>query len=333
MEPHRNDVFRGGFEELLKRATAFSARGERVKADLILLAVAVVWGSSFVAGRSAAAHLDPFLYNGSRFFVGLLTLLPLVGRGLWEVKRAELWGGALAGSFLFGASSMQQIGLESTTAGKSGLITGMYVILVPLFLTLIRRRWPHWSVLVASLLAMMGLFLLSGVGASGVLTPPLLGIRRFRSALTIGDAWTLASAVLWALHVIFIGWLAQRTSALRLAVVQYSVCGLLNVGLGLALGYGGAPFLQGVTVAWWAVLYAGVLSIGLGFTLQVVGQRRAPAADAAIIMSLEAVFATFFGWLLLGETLTAQQFLGCGLMFAGMLLAQANGVACPTLSD
>jgi drug/metabolite transporter (DMT)-like permease len=99
---------------------------------------------------------------------------------------------------------------------------------------------------------------------------------------------------------------------------------LLNVTLGLGLGYGDA-FLQGVGVVWWAILYAGVLSIGLGFTLQVVGQRRAPAADAAVIMSLEAVFATLFGWLLLGETLNPQQILGCGLMVAGMLLAQVRG--------
>lgn len=310
----------------MNRGSTVSVRGERVKADLILLAVAVVWGSSFVAGRAAAAYLDPFLYNGSRFFVGVLTLLPFVARRLRDVKRAEVWGGALAGFFLFGASSMQQIGLEFTTAGKSGLITGMYVILVPLLLTLIRRRWPHWSVWVASLLAVGGLVLLSGVSVGR-------NVYNFDLSMTYGDAWTLASAVLWALHVIFIGWLARRTRVLRLAVVQYIVCGLLNVVLGLAHGYEGAAFLWGVASAWWAILYAGVLSIGLGFTLQVVGQRRAPAADAAIIMSLEAVFAALFGWLLLGETLTAQQFLGCGLMFAGMLLAQVSGAARPAFPD
>jgi drug/metabolite transporter (DMT)-like permease len=135
--------------------------------------------------------------------------------------------------------------------------------------------------------------------------------------------------VLWALHVIFIGQLAQRTDALRLALVQYLVCGLLSMVLWLWPGHGRGQtaLLRGLAAAWWAVAYTGVFSIGLGFTLQVVGQQSAPATDAAVIMSLEAVFAAFFGWLLLGETLTAQQLLGCGLMLAGMLLAHVRASA------
>ena len=160
----------------------------------------------------------------------------------------------------------------------------------------------------------MGLFLLSGVG---------------RLTLAPGDGLELAGAVLWALHVILIGVLAQRADVLRLALVQYLVCGLLSavLGLGLEYGRGQATPLQGLAVAWWAVVYTGVLSVGLGFTLQVVGQQRAPATDAAVILGLEVVFAALFGWLLLGETLTAQQFLGCGLMLAGMFVAQMLGSA------
>ena len=280
-----------------------TARGERIRADLILLAVAVVWGSSFVAGRVAAAHLDPFLYNGLRFTLGVLTLLPFVGRRLRGLTRVELWGGVLVGLLLFGASSAQQVGLEFTTAGKAGLINGLYVVLVPLFLALAWRRWPRWSVWGASLLATAGMFLLSGL--TGFTLAP-------------GDGLELVAAVLWAFHVIFIGRLAQRTDALRLALVQYLVCGLLSLGLGLGMS------LQGLTVAWWAVLYTGVFSIGLGFTLQVVAQRWAPATDAAIILSMESVFAALSGWLLLGERLTPWQLFGCGLMLGGMVLAQVG---------
>lgn len=280
--------------------------GERLRADLTLLAVAVVWGSSFVAQRVAAAYLGPFFYTGTRFVLGALTLLPLVGHRLRALTRLELRGGALAGLLLFGAANLQQAGLRFTTAGKAGFITGLYVVLVPLFLALVWRQWPRWFAWGASLLAAAGLFLLSGVG---------------RLTLAPGDGLELAGAMLWALHVILIGRLASRVDVLRLALVQYLVCGLLSTVLGLGME---AHTLGGLAAAWWAVVYNGVLSVGLGFTLQVVGQRRAPATDAAVIMSLEAVFAALFGWLLLGETLTARQSLGCGLMLAGILLAQVR---------
>jgi len=292
-----------------------SSRGVRLRADLILLAVAVVWGSSFVAQRVAAAHLGPLLYNGTRFLLGALTLLPLVGHRLRALTRFEWWGGALVGLLLFGAANLQQAGLRFTTAGKAGFITGLYVVLVPLLLALAWRQWPRWSAWVASLLAAAGLFLLSGVGQL-VLAP--------------GDGWELAGAVLWALHLILIGRLAPRVDVLRLALVQYLVCGLLSMVLGMGLE---AHTLEGLAVVWWAVVYTGVLSVGLGFTLQVVGQRRAPATDAAIILSLEAVFAALFGWLLLGETLAAGQLLGCGLMLAGMVLAQVSSFSQPASGD
>ncbi len=294
-------------------------RGERLGADLILLAAAAVWGTSFVAGRAVAAQLDPFLYNGIRFFVAVLTLLPFVGRRLQGFTRTELWGGALVGVLLFGASSVQQVGLGLTTAGKAGLITGLYVVLVPLLLALMWRRWPRWSVWIAALLAVAGLFFLSGLNAD---------IRRASAAgqfrLTPGDAWTVAAAVVWSFHVVSIGQLAPRVNALRLALVQYLVGGLLSLVLWLGRGGGQTAFVQDLRVTWWAVLYTGVFSIGLGFTLQVVGQQRAPATDAAVIMSMETVFAALFGWLLLGETLLPQQLFGCVLMLAGMLLAQVS---------
>lgn len=287
------------------RSVTFS-RSKRLGADLALLVVAVVWGSAFVAQRAAAAHLGPFLYNGLRFALGALTLWPVV-RGRWQaVTRLEWQGGILAGLLLVGASAFQQAGLQFTTAGKAGFITGLYVVLVPLFLALGWRQWPRWSAWVASLTAAVGLFLLS---AETSLT------------LALGDGLELVGAVWWALHVILIGRLAGRMDALRLAWVQYLACGLISTALGLALE---GNTLDGLAVVWWAVIYGGMVSVGLGYTLQVVGQKVAPATDAAIILSMEAVFAALFGWLLLGETLTPRQLLGCGLMLSGVLLAKVQ---------
>ena len=286
-----------------------SSGGERIKADLVLLVVALTWGTVFVAQRVAAAQVGPFFYTGVRFLLGALTLLPFTWRRLRSLGRAGLWGGGLAGVILFAAAVLQQTGLRFTTAGKAGFITGLYVVLVPLFLALVWRQRAHWSVWCASLLAAAGLFLLSGLG---------------RLTLAPGDAWELAGAVAWACHIIVIGRFAPRADVLQLALVQYIVCGLLSTLLALGLEH---QTLEGLATAWWSVVYAGVVSVGFAFTLQVAGQRRAPAADAAVILSMESVFAAISGWLFLGETLTAHQLLGCALMLAAMLLAQVHRLA------
>ncbi len=295
-------------EPIRQVGVPISTRGERVRADLILLAVAVVWGSGFVGGRVAAAHMNPFVYNGARFLLGALTLLPIVGRRLRALSRTELWGGVAGGIVLLGASNLQQVGLQTTTAGKAGFITGLYVIFVPLMAAVIWRKLPPWPVWVASLMAAAGLFLLSGVVSL---------------ALAPGDAWVLAGAVLWAVHIVLMGVMVPKTDLLRLAVVQFAVCGFLSLGLGVVLDPD--PF-AGWDVAWWAVVYNGVLSAGLGMTLQMIGQRHAPMTDAAVILSMEAVFAALFGWLLLNESLATVQLIGCGLMLTGMLLAQVRAV-------
>ena len=317
-------------------------RHRRLRADLTLLAVAVVWGSAFVVQRVAALHMGPLLFNGVRFLLGALTLSAATW-GRWRaMSRLEWQGGTLAGLVLLAAVTLQQIGLQSTTAGKAGFITGLYVVLVPLFLALqalpalqallrslgkgvgpapapvegVRgcRQRLHGAAGSAPLLAVAGLFLLSTGGST-----PSEG----QLTLAPGDGLELISAVLWALHVILIGRLAGRTNGLRLALVQYLACGSLSTALGLAFEL---HTLGGLATAWWAVVYGGVLSVGVGYTLQVIGQKATPAADAAIILSMEAAFAALFGWLLLGETLTVRQLLGCGLMLAGMLLAQASAL-------
>lgn len=281
-------------------------RGGRLWSDLALLGTAIIWGSTFSAQRVAAAHLGPFLYNGIRFLLGALSLLPFVLVRRAKPTRIEWRGGIIAGSILTVASVLQQAGLAYTTAGKAAFITGLYVVLVPLFIALLWRQWPRRLAWVASFVAVAGLYLLSATGSF---------------ALAPGDGLELAGAGLWALHVIVIDRLAGRVNALRMALIQYVACGVACTVLGLSLEMHTLP---GLSVAWWAVLYGGVVSVGIGYTLQLIGQEGAPATDAALVLSLEGVFAALFGWWFLGELLTSRQLLGCGLMLAGMLLVQIS---------
>jgi drug/metabolite transporter (DMT)-like permease len=295
-----------------------NTRGERLKADLTLLVVAIIWGSAFVAQRIGNAQVRPFTFNAVRFLVGGMVLLPIL---IWQQLRGKqtpalpstssqksnLWrSGLLLGLLLFGGASLQQLGLVTTTAGKGGFITGLYVVLVPLLLALFWRDRIKWSNWVGAVLAVAGLFLLSiSLGEAFSIDP--------------GDVWVLVGAFMWAMHVIAIGRLAPGQDPLKLAATQYLVCALLCAMAALVLEWGA---WGNVLEAAPSILYAGVFSTGLAYTGQVVAQRHAPAADAAIILSMESVFAALSGWLALGETLTEQQLIGCALMFAGMLLAQ-----------
>lgn len=300
------------------------SRGERLRADLILLAVAVIWGSAFVAQRAGMAQSGPFTFNAARFALGSLVLLPVLGwrrlRGTPGVapppvppREGDVWrSGALLGLLLFGGATCQQTGLVYTTAGKAGFITGLYVVIVPLLTALVWKDRVRWSAWLGASLAVAGLFLLSMQDVQEA------------SRLALGDGWVLLGALMWALHVIAIGKIAPGRDPLHLALIQYAVCALLSLILSLTLeGQAwGSLLLVGP-----AVLYAGVLSTGLAYTGQIVAQRHTTPAHAAIILSMESAFAAFFGWLLLGETLTPWQLLGCGLMLAGMLLAQVRAYA------
>ncbi len=291
---------------------AVSSRGERIRADLILLVVAVVWGSAFVAQRMGMEQVGPFAFNAARFALGGLVLLPVyivetrfLGKNLVS---GDLRGGVLLGLLLFGGASAQQVGLVHTDAGRAGFITGLYVVIVPLMLALVWRERVGWGGWLGAGLAVAGLFLLS-VQAEFRLSP--------------GDGWVLVSAFLWASHVIAIGRITPGRDPLRLALVQYFVCALLSLLAALVVE---RWRWDGLLLAGPAILYTGILSAGLGYTAQVVAQRRTTPGRAAIILSMEAVFAALFGNLLLGERLTPQQLLGCGLMLAGMLLAQVSSL-------
>lgn len=282
-----------------------------LKSDLFLLAAAVIWGTTFVAQRVGMMHLGPMAYSGLRFALGAATLVPVIllipaNRQIRDPGgdvHLLLWGGGLAGLALFGGTSMQQIGLIYTTAGKAGFITGLYVVLVPIIGRLLRQKIGS-SVWAGMALAIAGLYLLSVTGS--------LTIGR-------GDLFVLGGAFFWAVHVHLIGYLAKRTNPLHIAFLQLVICSVLSL---LAAALFEEMAVASIRRAALPILYGGILSVGVAFTLQILGQRASPPSHAAIVMSLETVFAALSGYVVLNEHLTPRGLAGCALMLAGFVVVQ-----------
>jgi drug/metabolite transporter (DMT)-like permease len=278
----------------------------RLKADLTLLVISVIWGTAFVAQRVAGQMGSVYLFNGARYLLAALAVLPFVGRignPPYKIPRAQFQWMFLAGFLLFVASAFQQVGLVYTTAGNAGFITSLYVVLVPIVLFSLWRERLRWLSVAAVGIAVAGAFLLSTAG---------------RFEVRAGDALELVGALFWAFHVVVLGKFASRFESISFSVGQLAVCGLLNLGVG--------AFVETSLPLNWplagAILYTALFSLGLCYTLQIWAQRHTPPADAALILSLESVFAVLAGWWLLDERLEAIQVLGCILIFAAVLLSQ-----------
>lgn len=279
-----------------------------LRADLLMLITAAIWGFAFAAQRLGMDHIGPFLFTGLRFSLGALALLPL----LWLRSRRQrrpivptsaLRGGVLLGLVLSLGINLQQVGLLFTSVTHAGFITGLYVIMVPLLGLLIGQRTPAGTWL-GALLAVVGMALLSLDGELRIVS---------------GDWLQLLGAVVWGVHVLLIGALVRHHDPLPLAFLQFATCAVISLVLALALEQ---PSAQAIVDAAPALLYAGVIAVAVGYTLQMVAQRDALASHAAVILSLEAVFAAAAGALLLDESLTLRGYAGCALMLAGMLAAQ-----------
>ncbi|XLX41660.1 DMT family transporter [Ectopseudomonas mendocina] len=285
-------------------------QSQALRADLLMLITAMIWGSAFVAQRLGMDSIGPFLYTGLRFALACLVLLPVLAllqrrqqRPVAPLNRNLLIGGVIMGLALSLGINLQQVGLLFTTVTNSGFITGLYVIVVPILGLLIGQRSSAGIWLGASL-AVVGMFLLSvGEGFS----------------VASGDWLQLAGAFVWGIHVLLVGFFASRHDPLRLAFIQFATCAVISLLLAVIFE---TATLDGIIRAAPAVLYGGLFGVAVGFTLQVVAQQHAIASHAAIILSLEAVFAAIAGALLLGEVLALRGYLGCALMFGGMLLAQ-----------
>ncbi|MFZ1389689.1 MAG: DMT family transporter [Thiolinea sp.] len=280
-------------------------------AHLILILIAAIWGSGFVAQRLGMETLGPFSFNAARFVLATLALLPV----WWFMRRQQakppaserqaFWlGGLLAGSVMFMGFSFQQTGLQYTTVGNAGFITSMYIVIVPLLGLLIGQttRPLTWAGIV---LAVIGLYILS-VGPS--------------FQINYGDWLQFCGAFFWAAHVITLGWISRRVSdVVGVSVIQFLVAAIWSILAALVLEQATWADYQ---TAIWPLLYSGVVVSGLCFTLQIFAQRTVDASVAALILSGESVFALLTGWLFLNEAVTAKQLLGCSLMLAGILLSQ-----------
>jgi len=281
----------------------------RLKADLTLLVVSIIWGSAFVAQRVAGQMGSVYLFNGARYLLAALVVLPLALRvkrndkPSWTMSRDQYKWMIVAGFLLFLGSAFQQAGMVYTTAGNAGFITSLYVVLVPIALFFVWGEKPHWMSIAAVGLAGVGAFLLSTGG---------------RFEVKAGDALELLGALFWTFHVIVLGKFASKFEAMSFSVGQLFVCAILNIGIGLFA----EPMMSFNWPLMFAIAYTALFSLGLCYTLQVWAQRHTPPADAALILSLESVFSVISGWLILNERLVLIQIFGCVLIFIAVVLSQ-----------
>ncbi len=296
----------------------------RPKNAMMLMLAAFIWGTAFVAQSVGMDYLGPFTFNGVRNFVGAFALLPCIwlldrlnkrdakrraaeGKDVQGVgpgeKKDLLLGGICCGTVLFVAGSLQQVGLQYTTVGKAGFITACYIVIVPVCGIFLHKKIGG-KVWIAVALSLAGLYLLC-------ITEKL--------SIGKGDILVFLCALVFTMHILVIDYFSPRTDGVKMSCIQFFVCGLLSLIPMFALE---TPEMGAVVKSWGPILYAGVLSSGVAYTLQIVGQKDVNPAIASLILSLESCFSVLAGWLLLGQRLSAREAAGCILMFAAIILAQ-----------
>ena len=280
-------------------------------ANSLLLVTAAIWGLGFVAQVVGMNYLSPFAFIGARFLLGAASLLPLVIFFYYRnwlpqsSLRTVCIGSLVLGMILFAAGSLQQVGIVYSNASNAGFITGLYMVLVPIIGLALKLR-PGLNAWIGTLLAVIGLFLLS---------------VKADFTMGYGDTLLLIGALGWALHILAIDHYASRAAPLLLALGQFIVCGALAVGVSVVWE---TTTWEQLSAATNVLIYAGVITVGVAYTLQVIAQERADPTHAAIILSLEAVFGALGGYLFLQEQLTPRELWGCTLMLAGMLVSQVS---------
>lgn len=288
---------------------------KRMVGNGLLLLAAMIWGAAFVAQSVGMDHVGPFTFQAVRCLLGsfiLLPAIPLMDRvGLGQkpassTERKQLYlGGLLCGLCLFVACAFQQLGLLYTTPGKSGFFTSLYIIFVPIFGLFLKKRVTGW-VGVSVVLAAVGLYFLCGGGDF---------------SMGPGELLTLGCAIAFTFHILIVDRFCH-VDGVRLSCLQFLVCGLLSA---VCMFLFETPRMDGILQCWLPLIYAGCLSAGVGFTLQIIGQKFTEPTVASLLMSLESVFSVVFGWIILGQALTPTELAGCGLVFGGVILAQMPG--------
>lgn len=287
----------------------------RLKNASMLILTAFIWGTAFVAQSVGMDFLEPFTFNGVRSLIGGIVLLPCIflirriNARAGEPEREEgtrkdlIIGGILCGLLLFAASSLQQIGIVYTTAGKAGFITAFYIVIVPVLGVFLHKR-IGWKVWTAVVMALAGLYFLC-----------------MTEKLTVGkgDLYIFLCALIFSVHILVIDHFSPRVDGVKMSCIQFFTCGIVSL---IPMFVWETPRVDNLLAGWVPLLYAGVLSCGVAYTLQVVGQKNVNPAIASLLLSLESCFSVLAGWLILGERLSTREFVGCILMFAAIILAQ-----------
>ncbi len=275
----------------------------------MLIVAAILWGLGFVAQRDGMNYIGPFLYTAIRFGIGVLCLLPVYfmtrkqERKIKVEKKTILFSGLIVGIFLFLGVSAQQIGLQTTTAGKASFITSLYMVLVPVFGIALGHKTAK-TVWVSIVIAMVGLY--------------FMAISKDFNIET-GDIFVIACAILWAIHFLFIAHYSSRVGAIRLSILQFLVCAVISFIVALIR----EPIdISALSPALPSILYGGIGAVGIAYTLHVVALKDANPAYASLILSTESVFGAVGGWLILHETMTSRQILGAGLILVAVLFSQ-----------
>lgn len=281
---------------------------KQIKGSLALLLATVIWGSTFVAQSVGVEQIGPMTFLAVRGYLAVLVLLPTVylrDRKDFRLKMTDpkLWkAGAVCGAALFVATALQQIGLMYTTAGKGGFITAMYIILVPIFGLFLKKKPPR-SAFISVVVAAIGLYLLSGAGASSV---------------NIGDVLMLLCAVAFSVQILILDRVAGELDSIALNMAQSLVCAVIST----FFMFTEDNTLPQILSCWLPLCYAGILSMGVAYTLQIVGQKSLEPTTASLMMSFESVFAAISGWLILNETLTPTELIGCVMVFGAIIFSQ-----------
>ena len=289
---------------------------KKLHGDLMLLLAALIWGTAFVAQRAGMEYIGPFTFNGIRSFIGFLVLIPVIiimskprkqTNYLQPARKGNdknlLLGGISCGLVLFISSTLQQFGMVYTTAGKAGFITALYIVIVPILGLFIGKKVrPIIWLCVA--LATGGLYLLC---------------MQKSLVLGTGDLLVLACAFGFSIHILVIDHFSQKTDGVKMSCIQFLVCGILSI---LCAFIFETFDWSNIIACWLPIMYAGALSSGVAYTLQIVAQKDTEPAIASLILSLESVFAVIAGILILHEQISIREALGCTIMFAAIILAQ-----------
>lgn len=287
---------------------------QELKSNILLLITAAIWGLAFVAQKVGAEYIGPFAFNGIRFALGGISLIPLLlyfsktqnqTINNCNKKYTFIIAGIITGCVLFLGASLQQIGLNYTSAGKAAFITGLYMVFVPIISIFLKKNIPL-TIWVSVVMTAIGLYFLS---------------IKENFSISQGDLLEIIGALFWALHILAIDYFIKKIDALKLSFVQTLTCSILSIIASLIFE---KTAISSIYSALIPILYGGIFSVGIAYTLQIVGQKHARPSHAAIILSMESVFATLGGMILLNEHLQLREYLGCFLMLSGMLLSQVS---------